>query len=142
MATRQGPTKGSRVLVKLPFAEAKTSSGKNNAGQHILIKSGVAKYLGFEAVNAPKKIVEVKVLGGGVAKIERQLRGAYKQRSVKLIFKSPVTITGKSYKSVSLPLCSGASIADVADYFESGAGKSKKVIALITPHGQRIPLNN
>lgn len=136
MATRVGPTKGVRILVKLPFAETKTGGGKP-AGDLIRVKSGVAKLLKFQAVEAPRKEVTFKT-ASGTAKAERLKSGAYRGRSVKLIFKQSKTIDGKKYKSVSLPLCSGASIADVVKYFESGAGKPIGVAGIITPHGKKI----
>lgn len=134
--TRVGPTKGARILVKLPFAEEKTGGGKP-AGTLIRVKSSVAKLLKFQAVEAPRKEGSFKT-ASGTAKAERLKSGAYKLRSVKLIFASKKSIDGKQYKSVSLPLCSGASIADVVKYFQSGAGKPIGVAGIITPHGKTI----
>lgn len=136
MATRVGPTKGVRILVKLPFAEEKTGGGKP-AGNLIRVKSGVAKLLGFKSTPAPKTEVSFKT-ASGTAKAERLKGGAYKGRSVKLIFGQAKTIDGKKYKSVSLPLSSGATIADTVKYFESGEGKSKGIAGIITPHGKKI----
>lgn len=139
----QNPSKGSRVLVKLPFASAKNGGGKK-AGQLVLIKQGVAKLLDFKPV-AKAPVVKVKFkTASGTATVDRLVQGSYRQRSVKLIFSTPQTIVGSQgrFKSVSLPLCSGATIADVVKYFQEGAGKDNKVIALITPAGKRIQWDN
>lgn len=139
MATlRKGPTKGSRVLVKLPFGRTKT--GKNGKSQLILIKQGVAKELGFQVVKQlPKKTVEMKTAAGN-RKVTRLSQGSYKRKSVKLVFEKPRAIAGSkgTYKTVSLPMPSGVTIVDIVQYFHTGAGKSKNVIALITPDGKRV----
>lgn len=136
---RRGPTKGSRILVKLPFGRAKTSGGKP-ASQLIEVKQGVARVLGFEPVKAlPVKTVSFKT-ASGTARAPRMGRGSYKRKSVKLIFKAPKTIAGSTgqYKSVSLPIPSGVTLDDVVKYFHTGAGRSKGVIALVSPDGRRI----
>lgn len=142
-ALRQSPSKGSRVLVKLPFAALKTGGGEK-AGQLISIKQGVAKLLGFKPLTkAPTVKVKFKT-AKGTATVTRLLQGSYKRRSVKLIFATPQVIIGSrgKFKSVSLPLCSGATIAGAVAYFQVGAGKDKKVIALVTPDGKRIQWDN
>lgn len=134
-----GPTKGSRILVKLPFGRDKTS-GNKPASQLIEVKQGVARVLGFEPVKAlPVKTVTFKTARGS-AKAPRMGRGSYKRKSVKLIFKAPKTITGSKgqYKSVSLPMPSGVTLDDIVKYFHTGAGKNKGVIALVSPSGRRI----
>jgi len=136
---RRGPTKGSRILVKLPFGSEKTSGGKL-ASQLIEVKQGVARVLGFEPIRVlPTKTVTFKT-ARGTARSTRFGRGSWRRRSVKLIFKAPKTITGSTgtYKTVSLPLPSGVTLDDVIKYFHTGAGKSKGVIALVSPDGKRF----
>lgn len=136
---RRGPTKGSRILVKLPFGRDKTSGGKP-ASQLIEIKQGVANILGFDPVKTlPVKSVKFKT-ARGFANAPRYGRGSYKRRSVKLIFKAPKTIKGSNgkYKTVSLPLPSGVTLDDVIKYFHTGAGKNKGVIAMVSPDGKRF----
>lgn len=136
---RKGPTKGSRILVKLPFGRTKTGGGKA-ASQYISVKQGVATLLGFKPVaNVPTKTVRFKT-AKGTATTQRRIDGSYKQRSVILIFNAPKSIPGSrgSYKTVSLPIPSGVTLDDVAKYFHVGAGKNKGVIGMITPAGKRV----
>lgn len=141
MATKRGPTKGSRVLVELPFG--KTVKGKNGKGgksKLIMLKQGVAKELGFKPVTTlPVQTVTMKTAAGSRT-VKRLSQGSYRRKSVKLIFESPKTIAGStgSYKTVSLPMPSGVTLNDIVQYFHKGAGKSKGVIALISPDGKRI----
>lgn len=133
MAAKRGPTKGNRLLVELPFAD-------KDKGNLVMLKQGVAKELGFKpATNIPVKKVTFKTAAGNRT-AERLQLGSYKRRSVRLIFTKPRTIPGSkgNYKSVSLPLSRGASIADVVKYFSQEGGKNKGVAALITPDGKRI----
>lgn len=136
--TKRGPTKGSRVLVKLPFG--RTTTGKNPKGQLVLVKQGVAKELGFTPVKQlPTKQVTFKTAAGSRT-VTRISQGSFKRKSVKLIFEKPRSIFGSkgTYKTVSLPMPSGVTVNDIVKYFHTGAGKSKNVIALVTPDGKRI----
>lgn len=139
MAARRGPTKGSRVLVELPFAKKKTSGGKV-AGTLVQMKQGVAEALGFTPVKTiPSSKVKFKT-ASGTATAVRLTKGAYKRKSVKLIFKTPKTIKGSSgkYASVSMPISSGTTISAIVGYFNTGRGKGAGVIALVTPDGVKV----
>ena len=139
MATKRGPTKGSRILVKLPFGRAKTG-GVHKASQYISIKQGVATILGFKPVtNVPTQKVKYKT-AKGTATVTRRIEGSYRQRSVRLIFSAPKSIKGSkgTFKSVSMPVPSGVTLDDIVKYFHVGAGKSKGVIGMITPAGKRV----
>lgn len=132
---KQGPTKGSRILVELPSPLA-----DEKKGNLISIKQGVATLLGFNPVaKIPRTEVTIKT-AAGERKIERLRSGSYRRRQVTLYFEKPQTVKGSKgkYKSVSMPIPSGTSIADVVEYFSSGAGKNRKVAALKTPDGKRI----
>lgn len=134
--SKRGPTTGSRILVELPFG--KSAKGKKQVSKLVRVKSGVARTLGLKPVTKlPTKSVKFKT-AKGTATVTRLVQGSYRRRSVTLIFESDKKINGKNFKSVSLPLASGCSINDAVQYFSVGAGKSKDVIALITPDGQRI----
>ena len=139
--TKKGPTKGSRVLIKLPFGTTKNGTGgKPGKSQLIMLKSGVAKELGFKpVVQMPTQKVTFKTAAGSRT-VTRLVQGSYRRKSVKLIFESPKTIAGSTgtYKSVSLPMPSGVVLNDIVQYFHKGAGKSKGVIALVTADGHRI----
>ncbi|BDA73065.1 hypothetical protein CAL7716_072310 [Calothrix sp. PCC 7716] len=140
MATK-GPTKGGRILVKLPFGETQKESSKENAkSQYVAIKENVAKALGFKPVDKMPTVQVKAKIGKGNAEvtITRLVRGAYKRRSVKLLFKSQKSIGGKSVKTVSLPLPSGVTMADVAKYFNEGAGKAAGVSGMVTPDGIKV----
>ncbi|KJH71227.1 hypothetical protein [Aliterella atlantica] len=139
MATRRGPTKGSRILVQLPFGRDKTGGGKP-ASRLIYIKQGVADALGFKPIRTlPTQQVRYKT-ASGTATTTRYQKGSYKRKSVTLIFKAPKNITGSTglYKSVAMPIPSGVTLDDVIKYFHTGAGKSKGVVALISPQGSRM----
>lgn len=135
---RRGPTKGSRVMVKLPFGRTKT--GKNPKSQYIMIKQGVAQALGFKPVTEIPKVTIKTKTAAGQRQITRLVQGSYRRRSVKLIFENPKTIKGSTgtYKSVSLPVPSGVVLADIVAYFQKGAGKGKGVIGLVSSDGRRI----
>lgn len=138
MALR-GPTKGSRILVQLPFGRERTGGGKP-ASKLISIKQGVANVLGFKPITQiPTKNVRFKTASGSATSTRYQ-QGSYKRKSVRLIFKAPKTITGSkgSYKSVSMPVPSGVTLDDIVKYFHTGQGKAVGVIAMITPDGRRI----
>lgn len=132
---KQGPTKGSRILVELPKPLADP-----NRGNLISIKQGVAKLLGFTPIaKIPRTEVNIKT-AAGERKVERLKSGSYRRRQVTLYFEKAQTVQGSKgqYKSVSMPIPTGTSIADVVEYFSAGQGKTKKVIALKTPDGKRI----
>lgn len=139
--TRKGPTKGSRVLIKLPFGRTVApKNGKGGKSQLIMLKAGVAKVLGFKPVTTmPSQKVTFKTAAGSRT-TTRISQGSYRRKSVKLIFESPKSISGSSgtYKTVSLPVPNGVLISDIVNYFHKGAGKSKGVIALVTSDGHRI----
>ena len=135
MATRKGPTKGARVLVKLPFGRTVAPSGKKpGKGQYVRIKQGVAQELGFKPVTS---LPTVKVTGKTGVYTRLGTRGSYRQESVTLIFDKPKTIKGSSgtYKTVSLPLGSGCTITDAVKYFEK---QGKGVVGLRTKNGVEI----
>jgi hypothetical protein len=130
--TKRGPTKGARVLVKLPFGRTVAASGKKpGKSQLVRVKQGVAKELGLVPLKA---IPTVKVTGKSGTYTRIAATGSYRQESVTLIFDTAKSIKGStgSYKTVSLPLGSGCTITDAVKYFEKSG---KGVVALRTKNG-------
>lgn len=136
MATRKGPTKGARVLVKLPFGRDNVP-GKSKL---VRVKENVAKELGFKPVTTlPTKKVTAKTAKGSATSTRITAQGSMRRASITLIFNKPKTI-GKSpgtYKTVSLPLGSGCTVTDAILYFQKN-GKSKGIVGIRTPAGQTI----
>ena len=133
MATKKGPTKGPRVLVKLPFGQTKKGeNGKPGKSQYVRIKQDVAKALGFTVVSEiPTETVTIK--GKTIKRIS--VAGSMRRESITVIFTSKKTI-GKSgsYKTVSFPLGSGCTITDAVKHFEG----QTSVAAIRTSRGQTI----
>jgi hypothetical protein len=130
--TKRGPTKGARVLVKLPFGRTVAAAGKKpGKSQLVRVKQGVAKELGLTPVTS---IPTIKVTGKNGSYTRIAATGSYRQESVTLIFDSPKAIKGSTgtYKSVSLPLGSGCTVTDAVKYFEKNG---KGVVALRTKSG-------
>lgn len=135
MATRKGPTKGPRVLVKLPFGETKPGTDKKpGKSQYVRMKQGVAKALGFDVVDKiPLQAVKTK--NGTINRLS--VAGSMRRQSITVIFANAKTIAKSgSYKTVSFPLGSGCTITDAVKYFEDK--KSLGVVAVRTSHGQTI----
>lgn len=135
MATKKGPTKGGRILVKLPFGrDAKASGKKPGKSTYVRMKEGVAKELGFKPVTS---IPTITVTGKTGTYKRISVSGSFRQASITLIFDKPKTIPGSAgtYKTVSIPLGTGCTITDAVKYFEK-AGKG--VIGVRTQSGQTI----
>lgn len=138
MAT--APTRGVRIPVKLPFKGA-----TNNEDQFVSMKAPVAKALKFASaskadleytVQVQKKDEEGNKVSGTTS-VKRRRRPGYRQRSVKLTFQTgakgkttgnTIKVGTSSYKTLQFPITTSVAIADVIDYFESGAGKSLGVL--------------
>ena len=130
--TKRGPTKGARVLIKLPFGkDVKPSGKKPGRSTYVRMKEGVAKELGFKPVSSIPTIA-VK----GVRRVAVQ--GSYRQRSITLLLDKPKTITGSkgTYKTLSIPLGTGCTITDAVKYFEKKSGGT--VVGIRTQSGQTI----
>lgn len=133
--TKRGPTKGGRILVKLPFGREEKASGKKpGKSQYVRIKENVAKELGFKPVTS---IPTITVTGKSKTYKRISVSGSFRQRSITLIFDKPKSISGSSgtYKTVSIPLGTGCTITDAVKYFEK-AGKG--VVGVRTQSGQTI----
>lgn len=129
MATRKGPSKGGRILVALPFGKDVAPSGKKpGKSKLVLVKSGIAKFLGFKAVT---KLPTAKV------KNQTKLRtvGSYRQRSITLLFENAQKVGDSSYKSINVPLGSGCTVTDAVLYFRSQA-TSLKCVGVRTHNGK------
>jgi|SRR6476469_774461 len=130
---RVGPTKGARIMVKLPFGKDK----EKPATGLILIKSEVAKALKFKPVaKIPEKKVKMKTVAGERT-YTRAIKGSYKHASVKLLFAKPKTIGGKQYKSVSIPMASSTNLNDFINFFAEGEGKTLGVAGLVSRDGAK-----
>jgi hypothetical protein len=141
MVTRKGPTKGARVLVKLPFGRTVAASGKKaGKSQLVKVKENVAKELGFKPITTlPTKSVTFKTASGSATVKRVSATGSYRRKSVTLLFNKAKTV-GKSpgtYKSVALPLGSGCTVTDAIVYFQKN-GKSKGIVGIRTPDGVTI----
>jgi hypothetical protein len=141
MAKGKGPTKGSRILVKLPFGRTVAAKGKTpGKSQLVKVKENVAKELGFAAVKALEtKSVQFKTAKGTATVKRISSVGSYRRKSVILLFKDAKKIGNSPglYKSVSLPLGSGCTVTDAIVYFQKN-GKAKGVVGIRTPDGVTI----
>jgi len=140
MATKKkGPTKGGRILVKLPFGRTtKPVSGKSSGkNQLVKVKENVAKFLGFEAATELKtQTVSIKTAQGEKRAKRIVNQGSYRRESVTLLLDKARTI-GKSpnkYKTINLPLGSGCTVTDAIVYYQTN-GKSKGIVGIRTPDG-------
>ncbi|MDB9374308.1 hypothetical protein [Nodularia sphaerocarpa] len=136
---RRGPTKGGRVLVKLPFGKTLAPTNKSRGlSQLVLVKEGVADYLKLKPVDKiPSSKVTFKTAAGSRTVDRVKNVGSYRGESVTLIFGKPQSIKGSSgsYKTVSLPLGSGCNITDAVEYFQSNF---PNIVGLRTRNGHRI----
>lgn len=137
--TRRGPTKGARVLVKLPFGkEVKATGKKPGKSQYVRMKEGVAKELGFKPVSS---IPTITVTGKNGTYKRLSVSGSFRQKSITLIFTAPRSIKGSTgqYDTVSIPIGTGCTVTDAVKYFE----KNKSFVAGIrTASGQTIRWKN
>ncbi|MFK0733474.1 MAG: hypothetical protein ACIWVG_20360 [Gloeotrichia echinulata HAB0833] len=134
MATsKKGPTKGGRILVKLPFGkEVKPSGKKPGKNQYVRVKQGVAKELGLDPVS---KIPTVDITGKGGHYTRIGITGSFRQQSITIIFTKARAIKGGgSYKTVSLPLGSGCTVTDAVEWLQ----KKEFVAGVRTQSGQTI----
>jgi hypothetical protein len=140
MATRKGPTKGGRILVKLPFGTNRAPAGKiKGVSTLVKVKEGVAELLGFQPLkDIPQKNVTIKTAAGSRTFKRVQNLGSFRRASVKLILAKPTPIKGSTgtFKTVSLPLGSGCTVSEAAKWLQDN--KSKLCIGIITPDGNRI----
>lgn len=140
MATRNGPTKGGRILVKLPFGKNKAPTSKTRGVSSLVkIKEGVATFLGFKPLSKlPETTIKIKTAAGERTVTRVQNLGSYRRESVTLILKKPTTIPGSkgTYKTLSLPLGSGCTISQAVKWLQ--ANKSNDVIGIRTKDGNRI----
>lgn len=140
MATRRGPTKGSRILVKLPFGTNRAPKGTiKGVSSLVKVKEGIADLLGLKALTKiPESKVTFKTAAGSRTVTRVQKLGSYRQQSITLILKKPTTIKGSKglYDTVSLPLGSGCTISDAVKWLQEN--KSSIVIGVRTVSGSRI----
>ncbi len=138
---KKGPTKGARILVKLPFGRTVAAAkGKPGKSQLVKVKENVAKELGFKATTTlDTKSVSMKTARGTATFKRVAAVGSYRRQSVTLIFKSAKTVGSSpgTYKSVALPLGSGCTVTDAIVYFQKN-GKAKGIVALRTPDGVTV----
>lgn len=139
---RQGPTKGGRIPVKLPFGDTTAPSAdgkKKGKNQIVLIKQNVAIFLGLKPITSyDTDTVSIKTAAGEKSAKRISRIGSYRRESVTLILDKARKI-GKStglYKTVSVPLGSGCTVSDAIKYFQAN-GRSRGIIGLRTQQGQR-----
>lgn len=141
MATRKGPTKGGRVLVKLPFGRTvKPKDGRAGQSQLVKLKENVAKFLDLKPVTKLETTsVKFKTARGTATAKRIKNAGSYRRASVKLILNKASKIGNSpgTYKTVSLPLGSGCTVTDAIVYFQE-KGKSKGIVGLTTPDGRTV----
>ncbi|MEA5516204.1 hypothetical protein [Nodularia sp. UHCC 0506] len=139
MATRRGPTKGGRVLVKLPFGRNTPPKGRQRGLSSLVkVKEGVADLLKLKPVTSiPTAKVTFKTASGSKTVTRIRNVGSYRQQSVTLIFAKPQTIKGSrgQYDTVSLPLGSGCTVTDAVIYFQKNF---PNIVGIRTQSGNRI----
>lgn len=139
--------KGSKVLVKLPFGSTVKASGTGKSkvygkSQYILLHPKVAKELGFDIVTDRSQSVTFKT-ASGTSTVQRPVNsGSTRRGSCRLYFQTEKTIDSIKFKSVSVPMPTGAKVIDFINYFTSGKGKSIKLDKLVTPDGKTHSLND
>lgn len=140
MATRKGPTKGGRILVKLPFGTNRAPKGNvKGVSSLVKVKEGIADLLGLKPLTKiPESSVSIKTAAGQRSFKRVQNLGSYRRESITLILKKPTTIKGSSgtYKTVSLPLGSGCTISQAVAWLQNN--KSNIIIGIRTVNGNKI----
>jgi hypothetical protein len=149
------PAEGNRIPVKLPFKGI--SDGKD---QFVSMKSTVADFLGLgEATEAEleyKTTIKKKGEGSGSVTIKRRRRPGYRQRSVKITFRTgrpaatgrPSTLAGKkqkvgnkTYASIQFPITKSCGMTDIIEWFEAPGQKKLGVLTVTdVTTGQSYPL--
>lgn len=134
------PITGVRIPVKLPWKGA-----TDNKDQFSAIKEPLAKFLKFNKAKRSDLEYKVKVQKkdeagqkvAGTELVTRRRRPGWRQRSIRLTFEqgTKTNKTGKkvkigklSYATVQFPITPSVAIAEVIEYFESGAGKGLGVL--------------
>jgi hypothetical protein len=149
------PIEGNRIPVKLPFKGA-----TDNSDQFVSMKAVVAAFLDLKEASKTdleyEATVKKKGEAGGTVKVKRRRRPGYRQRSIKITFRTgrpaapgrQSTLVGdlrqvgrKKYASIQFPITKSCSMNEIVQWFESGGGKTLKVLTITDVNtGQSYPL--
>ncbi len=138
-----GVIRGVRIPVKLPWKGA-----TDNTDQFVSMKEPVAKFLKFSSANSNDLEFDAKVnikdgkdsKDTGTRTIKRRRSPGYKQRAIRLVFQigsgnkttgAKARIGNTSVATLQFPITKSVPINDVVTYFETGAGKSLKVLKVV-----------